>query len=130
MCVSLGPLPPIQMLSMGSTEIPWLEPGQMYSSEGPPQEFTRLPSGSNSSTGGAARQHSPIGGSASAPPSVRSVRLPRWTMNTWSRESTPTPTADPSTMWSGSGLGQNGSTTKIGASAALADAVLRRSWAT
>ena len=51
-------------------------------------------------------------------------------MKTWSRESTPTPTTDPSTQWFGSGWGQKGSTSKIGASAVLADAVWSRSWAT
>ena len=37
-------------------------------------------------------------------------------MKTWSRESTPTPIAFPSTHLLGSGLGQNGSTSNVGAS--------------
>src|SRR5690606_29088086 len=68
--------------------------------------------------GGAGAQHSPVGGSTAAPASVRSLSVarPRWTMNTWSRESTPTPMVEPRTQLFGSGLGQRGSTSKIGAS--------------
>src|SRR3990172_1887865 len=92
---SLGqvPLPPIQTLSLWSMEIPWLDEGQTYPVPGPPQEFTRLPSGSNSRMGGAAAQHSAMGGVRAAPASVRwlSVGSPRWMMNTSSLQSTPPP---------------------------------------
>ena len=37
-------------------------------------------------------------------------------MKTWSRESTPTPMVEPRIQWLGSGLGQSGSTSKMGAS--------------
>src|SRR5438067_1379367 len=78
------PFPPIQTLSLLSTEIPWLDSGQSWPAAGPPQEFTRLPSGSNSRIGGAAAQHSPVGGLASSPASVGalSVGSPRWMMKT------------------------------------------------
>src|ERR1043165_4557550 len=56
------PFPPIQTLSLLSIEIPWLDSGQSCPAAGPPQEFTRLPSGSNSRIGGAAAQHSPVCG--------------------------------------------------------------------
>src|SRR5688572_4482003 len=69
------PFPPIQTLSLWSIEIPWLDVGHTRPAAGPPQEFTRLPSGSNSRTGGAAAQHSPIGGVRVAPASVRWLRL-------------------------------------------------------
>ena len=36
-------------------------------------------------------------------------------IQTWSRESTETPIVEPKTQWFGSGFGQNGSTSKIGA---------------
>src|SRR5262245_36597139 len=36
-------------------------------------------------------------------------------IQTWSRESTDTPIVEPSSQWFGSGLGQNGSTSKRGA---------------
>ena len=116
--VGQAPFPPIQMLSLLSTVRPWFDSGQSWPGPGPPQELTRLPSGSNSRIGGAAVQHSPIGGVAAAPDSVRglSVACPRWMMNTWSRESTPTPMVEPRIQWLGSGLGQSGSTSKAGAS--------------
>src|SRR3990172_2301518 len=99
-------------------EIAWLDDGHTYPSPGPPQDPTRLPSGSNSRMGGAAAQHSAMGGVRVAPASVRwlSVASPRWMMNTWSLESTPTPMAEPSSQWLGSGLGQKGSTSNSGAS--------------
>jgi len=71
MCVSPWPFPPIHTLSLLSSVMPWLETGQSYPWPGPPHEFTRFPSGSNSRIGGAARQHSAIGGLAAAPASVR-----------------------------------------------------------
>src|SRR5205085_5682762 len=71
MCESRAPLPPIQTLSLSSTAMPWLDVGHSYPWPGPPHAFTRFPSGSNSTIGGAERQHSPIGGFASAPASVR-----------------------------------------------------------
>src|ERR1041384_3127560 len=78
------PLPPIQTLSLLSTEMPWLDSGQSWPAPGPPHELTRLPSGSNSRIGGAAAQHSPVGGLVSSPASVRAVSVgkPRWMMKT------------------------------------------------
>src|SRR5688500_18895349 len=117
MCESPAPFPPIQTLSLSSSVTPWLELGHWNPSPGPPHAFTRLPSGSNSRMGGAERQHSPMGGVAFAPASVRwfSVESPRWMMNTWSRESTPTPIVEPRIQWLGSGLGHMGSTSNRGA---------------
>src|SRR5574341_2038422 len=102
------PLPPIHTLSLWSMEMPWFDVGQTYPSPGPPHDATRLPSGSNSRMGGAAAQHSAIGGFRVAPASVRwlSVGSPRWMMNTWSFESTPTPMVEPRIQWLGRGLGQ------------------------
>ena len=71
-------------------------------------------------TGGAGRQHSASGGSASAPRSC-GVRLPgRCTIQMWSRESTATPTTLPSVQLSGSGFGHVGSNAKLGAPSAPA----------
>ena len=48
--------------------------------------------------------------------SVRSLNeLRRWMTYTWSRESTPTPMAEPNTQWFGNGLGHSGSTSNWGA---------------
>ena len=110
--------------------MPWLEAGHSYSSLGPPQPATKLPSGSNSTIGGAGRQHSPVGGSAAAPTSVRGFKLAcRWITNTWSRESTPTPTTEPNNQWLGNGFGQNGSTSKRGASTCPWTAFRSTQWA-
>jgi hypothetical protein len=58
-----------------------------------------LPSGSNSRTFGAGKQQSPVGGVCAAPISVRALKLVgRLMTKTWSRESTATPTADPSSQ--------------------------------
>ena len=57
-----------------------------------------------------------LGGFVAAPISVLVLKLSgRWMMNTWSRESTVTPIADPMSQWFGSGLGQSGSTSNVGA---------------
>ena len=58
-----------------------------------------------------------MGGSRVAPISLTSLKVVwRWMMKTWSRESTPTPMVEPRIQWLGSGLGQSGSTSKMGAS--------------
>ena len=63
-------------------------------------------------------QHSESGGSWAAPISLMAPKafgVLRWTIQTWSLESTATPIAGPRIQWFGSGLGQNGSTSKRGA---------------
>ena len=45
----------------------------------------------------------------------------RWMIQTWSRESTDTPIVEPSTQWFGNGFGQNGSTSKRGATPGAPD---------
>ena len=67
---------------------------------------TMFPSGSNSSTGGAAT-HSDL---SSFGCSVEG----RCTIHTWSRESTATPTTAPMIHWFGSWLGHSGSTWNCG----------------
>ena len=76
------PFPPIQTLSLVDGD-PVIGKRPDMSLRGAAPELTRLPSGSNSRTGGAARRHSGRG-SVSRPASVRAVSVgnPRWTMNT------------------------------------------------
>ena len=58
----LPPLPASHTLSLPSIVMPCIDGGHSKPVPGPPQWFTRLPSGSNSSTGGAAeQQNSEIG---------------------------------------------------------------------
>ena len=74
---------------------------------------------------GAGTQHSLVGGSRVAPISLTSLKVVwRWMMKTWSRESTPTPMVEPRIQWLGSGLGQSGSTSKMGASPDMSGAWL------
>src|SRR5581483_5330104 len=92
-------------------------------SVGSPHAWATLPAGSNSITGGDALDLNcppsvPVCVSAPPTPSGE-VSAPFWkarvTMNTWSWESTQVPPTSPVTQLSGSGLGQNGSTWKVGA---------------
>src|SRR3712207_3504608 len=86
--------------------------------------------------GGEGLQHSPtrlpalapVIGTASSVLSRLAGSEPRWTIQIWSRESTATPIAWPSTQLLGMGLGQNGSTSKRGASLPCAIACLNRNW--
>ena len=76
----------------------------------------RLPAWSKASTGGAPKQHSAIGGFSSAPFSLLlSVFELRWMIQMLSCASGETPMAEPRSQWFGSGLGQSGSTSNIGA---------------
>src|SRR5262245_13759907 len=66
--------------------------------------------------GGAVRQHSAIGGLSSAPRSLLwSPPAPRWMIHTWSCSSTHAPMVQPKSQLLGSGFGQSGSTSNIGA---------------
>ena len=70
-------------------------------------------------TFGAGMQHVPVGVFLPALASVSTFSdCWRWMIQTWSRESTDTPIVEPSTQWFGSGFGQNGSTSKRGATPA------------
>src|SRR5258706_9315962 len=95
--------------------MPWLPSGHSYPAPGPPQERTRFPAWSKTSTGGAAVQHSPTF-SWSARSFASRWLFPVWTIHTLSWSSTHTPTPRPMTQWFGSGFGQRGSTSKRGAS--------------
>src|SRR5438876_59747 len=67
---SVAPFPPIHTIPLPSTVMPWFDSGHSKPSPGPPQDDTRLPAASNSRTGGAPLQHSPVGGLSSAPRSL------------------------------------------------------------
>src|SRR5687767_14945975 len=80
-----------------------------------PNELTTLPCGSNSTTVGAAWQHSPNGGFCTSP-SSSSVRVSgRCVTQTCCRESTYTPVMDPKIQLFGSSRGHDGSTRNCGA---------------
>ena len=75
--------------------MPWMPAGHSYPAPGPPQERTRLPAWSKTSTGGAAVQHS---GHLRALARARSDRgdcCRVWVTQTWSWSSTHTPIAAP-----------------------------------
>src|ERR1043166_716831 len=81
----------------------------------PPQDASRLPSGSNFRTGGAALQHLVCGGLACAPFSSSSRVAGRWMIQMLSWPSTAMPATWPRIQFSGSGFGQNGSGWNFGA---------------
>src|SRR3954468_20921108 len=83
--------------------------GHWYDSDGPPHEDSSVPSLSNSSTGGAARQIERVSFGCSVDG--------RWVIHTWSRWSTATPATAPTIQWLGKGFGQAGSTSKVGGAA-------------
>jgi hypothetical protein len=77
--------------------MPWFDCGHSYPWPGPPQERTRFPAWSKTSTGGAAVQHSPVFKSRARSLSL-SVAAPRWMIQTWSWSSTQTPIVMPSSQ--------------------------------
>src|SRR3954468_2291604 len=81
----------------------------------PPQEASRLPSGSNFKTGGADLEHLVSGGLACAPFSSSSKVAGRWMSQMLSWPSTAMPATWPRIQFSGSGFGQNGSGWDFGA---------------
>src|SRR4030095_6141656 len=85
---------------------------------GPPQERSRLPSASNSSTGGADTQHFERGGVRAAPFSSSVSERGRWITQIWPCASTVMPPTWPRIQLFGSGFGQDASTAKVGMSPA------------
>src|ERR1700674_713584 len=73
----------------------------------------RFPAWSYSRIGGATLQHSPTFRSAAL--KLFSTVSGRWMVHTWSWSSVETPMVEPVTQWFGSGFGQNGSTSNMGA---------------
>ena len=61
---SWPPLPPMNRLPLESGVMPWFDSGHSKPCPGPPHARTKLPSASNSTTGGAGTQHSDCGGFA------------------------------------------------------------------
>ena len=88
----------------------------------PPQERSRLPSASNSRTGGADTQHFDRGGVSAAAFSSSVGERGRWTIQMWSCSSTATPPTCPTIQLFGNGFGQDASTAKVGISPAAAGA--------
>src|SRR6202035_2625566 len=78
MALSFSALPPIQTKPLSSTSIPCSRPTHSWPSPGPPQPRSRLPSLSNSSTGGAETQHFERGGLSVAPFSSSVSERGRW----------------------------------------------------
>src|ERR1700691_3957291 len=76
-CRSFAPFPVIQMLPAWSTKMLCSELGQSNPWPGPPQDLSRLPSASNTRTGGAETQHSDAGGVCAAPRSSLVFELGR-----------------------------------------------------
>src|SRR5512145_1734984 len=86
-----------------------------------PNEPTTLPCGSNSTTEGAAWQHSPRGGFCTRPSSSSVSVSGRCVTHTCWRASTNTPVIDPKIQLLGSSSGHDGSTWNRGADADCAE---------
>src|SRR5712671_2106572 len=108
-------LPPSQTLPSRSTWMPCSFLTHGWPAVAPPQEASRLPSGSNFKTGGADLQHLVSGGLACAPFSSSSKVAGRWMIQVLSWPSTAMPETWPRIQFSGSGFGQNGSGWNFGA---------------
>src|SRR3954454_16882936 len=118
--LSLSALPPTQTKPRSSTSMPCSRPTHSYPSPAPPHDRSRLPSLSNSSTGGADTQHLERGGVRLAPFSSSVSERGRWITQMWPCQSTVMPPTWPRIQLFGNGFGQDASTAKVGTSPAVA----------
>src|SRR6266852_6724380 len=121
--------PPIQTFPSLSVKMVCSEPGQPGTDPGTPQDLSRLPSMSNSSTAGGGTQHSAVGGVSIAKFSVLSRSRGRFNTQMWSFLSAKIPVTACMVQLMGNILGQPPSSLYRGAFCARTAGLILRATA-